>query len=153
MLQNVRQSRVVAALFVGTLAAGAAAASQAEVAAGAGVSWGGGWYGPYAPYHYGGYRYGGLYPWSPCGTSACVDDPYLRRAIRRELELHEHLRELEERAKRGFAPADPLYGSRRDWPPPTPQAQVQPAYRGSGEVRPEFSRAGEPRQDFGGPPR
>jgi len=138
---------------LGVLAVGAATASQAEVAAGAGVYGGWGWYGPYEPYRYGWYRYGGIHPWSPCGTTACVDDPYLRRAIRRELELHEHLRELEERARRGAAPAEPLYGARRDVPPPTPEAQVQPAYRGSGEVRPEFSRAGESRQDSPGPRR
>ena len=149
-----RQSRVVIALVAGVLAAGVATVSQAEVAAGAGVYWGWGGYGPpYAPFRYGWYRYGGVDPWNPCGAGACVDDPYLRRAIRRELELQEHLRELEDRARRGIAPDGPLYGARRDWPPPTPEAEVQPAYRGSGEVRPEFSRAGEPRQNSRGPPR
>ena len=148
-----RQSRVVAVLVAGVLAAGVATGPRAQVAATAVVDWGWPWYGPQAPYRFGWYGYGWLGPWGPCGGGACVDDPYLRRAIRRELEQQEYLRELEERARRGFAPVETLYGARRDWPPPTPEAQVQPAYRGSGEVRPEFSRAGELRQDAAAPPR
>jgi hypothetical protein len=85
-------------------------------------------------------------------VGACVDNPYLRRAIQRELAQLEHLRELEERAQRGLQSyGTPLYAARGDWPPPTPEAQVQPAYRGSGEIRPEFSGTGQPRQDFVGP--
>ena len=146
-----KQSRIVAALFAGALAV-VPATSQAQATAGAIVEWGWPGYGPSMPYG-GLYGYGWIVPWGPCGAGACVDDPYLRRAIRRELQRLEYHRELEERAKRGFAPAGPLYGGRGDWPPPTPEAQVQPAYHGSGEIRPEFSRAGEPRQDSAGPPR
>lgn len=136
-----KQSRVFAAVFAGVLAAVVAAESQAQVAAGASVAWG--WPG-----------HGRIGPWASCGAGACVDSPHVRRAIRRELEQFEHLRELEERAQGGFpSAATPLYGLRRDWVPPTPEAQVQPAYRDSGEIRPEFSRAGQPRQDSAGPPR
>lgn len=148
-----RQSRVVAALFTGVLAAGVATESQAQVAAAAIVDWSWPGYGPQVPYRFGWYGYGWIGPWGPCGAGACVDDPYLRRAIRRELEQQEYLRELEERARRGSAPDGTPYGTRRDGLPPTPEAQVQPAYRGSGEIRPEFSRAGELRQDSAGPPR
>ena len=147
-----KQSRIVAAVLSGALAV-VATTSQAQVAPGAVVDWGWPWYGPSVPYGYGLYGYGWIAPWGPCGAGACVDDPYLRRAIRRELQRLEYHRELEERAKRGFPPAGPLYGWRGDWPPPTPEAQVQPAYHGSGEIRPEFSHAGEPRQDSAGPPR
>jgi hypothetical protein len=150
----VRQSRIVAAVFAVVLAAAGAAQSRTQVAAGVTVDWGWPGYGPRAPHRYGPYGYGWIGPWGPCGAGACVDDPYLRRAIRRELEQYEHLLELEERARRGF-PSDgsPPYGTRRDWLPPTPEAQVQPEYRGSGEIRPEFNRAGQPRQDSVGPPR
>ncbi len=150
-----KQSRVAAALFIGVFTAAVATASQAQVAAGAVVGWGGAWYAPLAPYRYGGYGYGYGWSgaWTPCGVGACVDDPYLRRAIRREIDQQEHLRELEERATRGFAPAGPLYDARRDGPPPTPEAQVQPAYRGSGEILPQFSRSGEPLRDTAAPAR
>jgi hypothetical protein len=66
----------------------------------------------------------------------------------------EHLRELEERAQRGFSAAGtPPYGVSRDQLPPTPEAQVQPGYLESGEIRPEFRSAGQPRQHSAGPPR
>ena len=56
-----------------------------------------------------------------------VDNPYLRRAIQRELAQLEHLRELDERAQRGLQPYGPMAGARGDWPPPTPEEHVQPA--------------------------
>jgi hypothetical protein len=150
----VKQSRIVAAVFAAVLAAAGAARSQAQLAAGATIEWGWPGYGPYVPYSYGPYWYGRIGPWGACGPGACVDNPYLRRAIQRELARLEYLRELEERAPRGFqSHRTPLYGARGDWPPPTPEAQVQPAYRGSGEIRPEFGGAGQPRQDSAGPPR
>ena len=147
-----KQSRIVAAVFAGVLAASGAASSQAQVAAGATIGWGWPGDGPYLPYRHGPHWYGWAGPWGPCGGSACVDNPYLRRAIQRELAQFEYLRELEERAQRGFQSyGTPQHGARGDWPPPTPEAQVQPAYRGSGEIRPEFSGAGQPRQDAAGP--
>jgi hypothetical protein len=150
----VKQSRIVAAVFAGVLAAAGAAPSQAQVSAGATIGWGWPVDGLYVPNRYGSYWYGWTGPWGPCGASACVDNPYLRRAIQRELAQLEYLREIEERAQRGFQAYEiPLYRARGDWPPPTPEAQVQPAYRGSGEIRPEFSGTGQPRQDSAGSPR
>jgi hypothetical protein len=150
----VKQSRIVAAVFAGLLAAAGAAPSRAEVAAGATIGWGWPGYGLDVPHRYGPYWHGWVGPWGPCGASACVDNPYLRRAIQRELAQLEYLRELEERPRRGLQSyGTPPYGARGGWPPPTPEAQVQPAYRGSGEIRPEFSGTGQPRQDPAGPPR
>jgi hypothetical protein len=150
----VKLSRVVAVMFAGVLAAVGAAESEAQVSAGATIGWSWPGHGPFGPYRYGPYGYGWIGPWGPCGAGACVDSPYLRRAIQRELAQLEYLREIEERAQHGFPPAGtPLYGVRRDWLPPTPEAQIQPAYRRSGEIRPEFSQTGQPRQDSAGPPR
>lgn len=149
-----KQSRVVAAVFAGVLAAAGAAESQAGVTAEVTVGWGWPGSGPSALHRYGLHGYGWVGPWGSCGVGACVDNPYVRRAIRRELEQLEHLRELEERAQWGFPPAGtPLHSLRRDWVPATPEADVQPAYRDSGEIRPEFSSAGQPRLDPAGPPR
>ena len=149
-LPDVQSSRVVAAVVAGWLATAGAAEPQAQVVAGATVGWPA--YGTYGPFHYGPFGYGWIGPWGPCGAGACIDGPYLRRAIQRELAQLEYLRELDERAQRGLQSYGlPPYGARGDWPPPTPEAQVQPAYRGSGEIRPEFSGAGQPRQDAAGP--
>lgn len=150
--QDVKQPHILAAMFAGVLAATGVIPSQAQLAAGATMGWGWPGYGPYVPFRYGPYWYGWTGPWGPCSAGACVDNPYLRRAIQRELAQLEHLRELEQRAQRGLqAYGTPLYGTRGDWPPPTPEAQMQPAYRGSGEIRPEFSGTGQRRQDFAGP--
>ncbi len=145
--------RFVFALFAGMLAATAAAAAPPQVAAGATVVWGPPGAGAWVPYRYEPYGWNAsLGLWGPCGARACVDSPYLRRAIQRELAQFEHLREIEARSQRGLSTyAMPLYGPRSDWPPPTPEAQVQPAFRGSGEIRPEFSGSGQPRQDLAAP--
>ena len=149
-LPDVQLSRIVAAVVAGWLATAGAAEPQAQVVAGATVGWPA--YGTYGPFHYGPFGYGWIGPWGPCGAGACVDGPHLRRAIQRELAQLEYLRELDERAQRGLQSYGlPPYGARGDWPPPTPEAQVQPAYRGSGEIRPEFSGAGQPRQDAAPP--
>jgi hypothetical protein len=147
----VKQSHILTAMFAGAIAAAGIAPSQAQLAAGATLGWGWPGYGFYAPYRFGPNWYGWTSAWGPC-NAACVDNPYLRRAIQRELARLEHLRELEERVQRGLQSyGTPPYRARGDWPPPTPEAQVQPAYRGSGEIRPEFSGTGEERQDFAGP--
>jgi hypothetical protein len=100
------------------------------------------------------YGYGWFGAWGACGSGPCIDDPYLRRAIRRELDQLELRRELEERAQRGMAQdGAPPDGARRDLPPATPERQVQPAYRHSGEIRPEFSGTGQPRQEPAEAPR
>jgi hypothetical protein len=150
----VKHSRIVAAVFAGALAAAGASQSHAQVAAGLTIGWDWHGHGPLMPYRDAPYGYVWIGPWAPCRVGACVDNPYLRRAIRRELAQLEYLRELEERAQRGFqSHGAPLYGARGDWPPPTPEAEVMPAYRESGEIRPEFSRTGQPRQDSAQPRR
>jgi hypothetical protein len=150
----VKRSRIVAAVFAGLLAAAGATPSQAQVAAGVTIGWGWPGYGFPVPHRYWPHGNGGFGMWGRCGVGACVDDPFLRRAIQRELAQLEHLRELEERAQRDFQSyGAPLHGARSDWPPPTPEAQVQPAFRGSGEILPEFSGAGQPRQDSEASPR
>lgn len=147
-----KQSHILAAVFAGTLAAAGVVPSQARVVAVATIGWGWPGYSPYLPSRYGPYGYGWTGRWGACNAGACIDNPYLRRAIQRELGQLEHLRELEERAQRGTQSyGTPHYGARGDWPPPTPEAHVQPAYRGSGEIRPEFSRSGQPRGDFADP--
>jgi len=148
----VKQSGVIAIVLAGVLAVQPVAEPRAEVAAGVSLSWGWPGYGSYPLYRDGLYGYGWIGPRGGCGAGACIDDPYLRRAIRRELELHEHVRDLEERSRRGYPPEGTLlYGERRDLPPPTPESDVQPDYRGSGEIRPEFSGAGQPRRDSAAP--
>jgi len=135
--------------MAGVIAVAGVAPSQAQVAAGATIGWGWPGYGLYAPY--GLNWYGWTRPWGPCSAGICIDNPYLRRAIQRELAQLEHLRELEERVQRGLQSYGTLPYGRGNWPPATPEAQVQPAYRGSGEIRPEFSGSGEQRDDFAGP--
>lgn len=149
-----KPTRIVAAVFAGLAAVAPAAAAQPQVAVGATVLWGWPGAGPWVPYRYDPHWAAALGLWGPCGARACVDSPYLRRAIQRELAHLEHRREVEARSQRGFSPyATPLHGPRSDWPPPTPEAQVQPAFRGSGEIRPEFSGSGQLRQNFVAPPR
>jgi hypothetical protein len=101
------------------------------------IGWGWPGYGPYWPGYVG--------PLAPCGFSGCADNPYLRRAIQREIARMEFLNELEERAQRGAALGRLPYVHTADWPPPTPEAHIQPAYRRSGEIRPEFTSSGTPR--------
>ena len=140
-----KQSPIVVAIVAVVLAAAGAAPSRAQVVAGATVGWDWSGYGAYVQYRYGLTWYGWM---GPCGAGVCVDNPYLRRAIQRELAQLEFLRELEERTQRGVhSYGRSLYLARGYWPPPTPEAHVQPAYRDSGEIRPEFSATGQPRQD------
>lgn len=147
-----KPTRIVATVFAGMAAVATAAASPPEVAAGATVFWGWPGPGPWVPHRPELHWNASLGLWGPCGARACVDNPYLRRAIQRELAQFEHRREIEARSQRGFTTqATSLYGPRSDWPPPTPEAQVQPAFRGSGEIRPEFSGSGLPRQDLATP--
>lgn len=149
-----KPSRIVAAVFAGVLAAAGAAPLHAQVAAGATIGWGWPGDGPFVPHRYVPSWHGWIGPRGSCSTMACVDNPYLRRAIQRELAQFEFLRELEERAQHGFhSYAGPMYGARGDWPPPTPEAQVQPAFRGSGEIRPEFIGTGQPLQESAERPR
>jgi hypothetical protein len=129
-------------VIVAAALAAAALSSQAQVFVGTSIGWG--WPGssPYWPYPS---TWNG--PWVPCGFGACADSPYLRRAIQRELARLEYLGELDERNQRGLQRyAQAPYVNRRDLPPPTPEDQVQPAYRRSGEIRPEFGASGQARR-------
>jgi hypothetical protein len=140
-LQDVKSSRIVAAMLAAVFVAAGVAPSRAQVVTGTSIWWG--WPG-----------YGWTGPWWPCSTGACIDNPYLRRAIQRELARLEHRSEFEERAQRALQSyGRPPYAARSDWPPPTPESQLQPAYRGSGDIRPEFIGTGQLRQDFAGPQR
>jgi hypothetical protein len=114
----------------------ASAPSGAQFVGGA-VGWGWSGISPFWP--------GAGGPWAVCGAGVCADGPYLRRAIQREIARLEFLGELEERAQRGAALGRLPYVHRMDAPPPTPEAHIQPAYRNSGEIRPEFSSSGSPR--------
>jgi hypothetical protein len=147
----VKSSRMHAARFAAMLVAASAAPAQAEVIAGTTIGWSWPGYGIFVPIRYGPYGFGWVGPWLPCNAGPCIDNPYLRRAIQRELALFEYRNELEERSQRVLQSyGRPPYGARGDLPPPTPEAQVQPAYRGSGEIRLEFSGTGQPRQEFEG---
>ena len=92
------------------------------------------------------YSLGGFYPRSPCAPGVCPDSIALGRAIRRELQRQELRRELEARAAAAARPGEPSpYTAPRYLPPPTPEAQMQPRYRGTGEIRPEYQMSGQPR--------
>lgn len=152
--------RVFATMCVALLGASNTALARTEVVIGAGTVWPGPVVGPYPPYPYVGYPYGaypypyGAYPypygayapWGPCLPGTCVDDIQLRRAVRRELERQELRRELEQREGGGYprGTGGP-YVAPRPAPPPTPESHLQPRYRGSGDVRPEYLDAGQQR--------
>lgn len=79
-------------------------------------------------------------PWIACQPpAACLD------AIELRIELKRFRRAQELRAGAtanadappGAAAIGP-YGSRRYVPPPTPEANIQPAYRGASRLRPEY---------------
>jgi len=138
------KSRIATTIAAVVLAATGAAPLRAQVVVGTSFVWGWPAYGPNLPYRYGPQWLG----WSgQCGAGLCVDSPYLRRAIQREIAQFEHLRDLQERTQPSLHSfGGPLYLAGGGWPPPTPEAHVQPAYRGSGELRPEFSATGQPRE-------
>lgn len=93
----------------------------------------------------------GLYgPWG-CLSASCLEDARVRRAIQREVARLQWLAERDEHAQAAL-----LSGSRSPHPdrshmlPVTPEAHVQPAYRGTGEIRPEFRDSGLPLREFPG---
>jgi hypothetical protein len=133
--------RTIVAACIALVGVVSAAPARAQASIGGAVVWPWPVYGPYAPYPYWGYT-----PWGPCVSGVCADDLQLRRAVRREMQLQELRRELEMRADAGFpAPGQSIYGLSRNPPPPTPESHLQPRYRGSGEVRPEYRSAGQAR--------
>ncbi len=138
------KSRIITALAAVLLAATGAAPLRAQVVVGTGFVWGWPTYGPNLSYRYGPQWFGWI---GQCGAGLCVDSPSLRRAIQREIVQFEHLRDLQERNQPSLHMVGrPLHLAGGGWPPPTPDAHVQPAYRGSGEIRPEFSATGQPRE-------
>jgi hypothetical protein len=142
-LQGVK-SRIITAIAAVLLAATGAASVRAQIVVGTGFVWGWHTYWPNLPYRYGPQWFGWI---GQCGAGLCVDSPYLRRAIQREIVQFEHLRDLEQRTQPSLHTfARPLYLAAAGWPPPTPEAHVQPAYRRSGEIRPEFSATGQLRE-------
>jgi len=104
-----------------------------------------GWYPPaaYTPW----YPYNGYAPWWPCAVGPCANDLQVRRAVRRELQQQELRREIEARqaAQSAGAPPDGPGWIYRPPPPPTPESHLQPGYRGTGEIRPEYRDTGRAR--------
>ncbi len=87
------------------------------------------------------------YPQGPCAMGICADHAALGRSLRRELQQQELRRELDARAESAArAPNPNPYLAPRYLPPPTPDSQLQPRYRGTGEIRPEFQRNSQARQ-------
>lgn len=101
------------------------------------------WYPPaaYAPW----YPYGGYAPWWPCAVGPCANDLQVRRAVRRELQQQELRREIEARQAAQSAATRPDGSGWAYRPPPTPDSHLQPAYRGTGEIRPEYRDTGQSR--------
>ena len=83
-----------------------------------------------------------LGPWGACAHGNCVDSPALRAAIRRELQRQELRNDLDRQAEAAARVAEQTYRVPRYLPPATPESQVQPGYRGSGEVRLEYRASG-----------
>ena len=85
----------------------------------------------------------GIYdPWFVCiPPYGCQDSLQLRL----ELERDRRLQELRERAARSEprlqGPAEGPWGGQRYLPPATPEANIQPAYRGASQLRPEYEQS------------
>jgi len=128
----------VASFAVFLAGAGAALAQPGMVISGA-AAMPGLPYGPVAPYAYGMYA-----PWGPCPSGRCADSASVRRYIAREIRLQELRNAPGVPVGGGFTPpGESPYGAPRYLPPPTPESELQPSYRGSGDVRPEYRDAGE----------
>lgn len=132
--------RIFAALYLAFPGAPHDVLAQGDVATGGWVVWQWPVYGPYAPYPYGGFA-----PWASCMHWPCVDGGQLRRDFRREMRAQELRRTLDLRADREAPRELQYFGMPRYLPPPTPESQVQPRYRGSGDVRPEYQHANQAR--------
>jgi len=101
-----------------------------------------------APYYglSGTFPLGAYSPQGPCAPGLCAYPVALNRAIRRELHQQELRRELEQRAENASrAVIQSPYIAPRYLPPATPESHLQPGYRGTGEIRPEFRTTGRPR--------
>jgi hypothetical protein len=83
------------------------------------------------------YRYGDAWTGMACGGYRCAAGPDVRTAIRRERRFD---------ALREEPPAPPVgLSSDRPLPPPTPDDQIQPAYRDASRIRQTFERSGDTR--------
>jgi hypothetical protein len=88
----------------------------------------------------------GIYhPWFSCTPPYRCRDPV---QLRLELERDRRMQELRERATqpepRIYGPVDGPWGLQRYIPPATPEANIQPAYRGASQLRPEYERSTQP---------
>jgi len=88
----------------------------------------------------------GMYdPWFSCTPPYRCRDPV---RLRLELERHRRMQELRERATqpepRIYEPGDGIWGLQRYIPPATPEANIQPAYRGASQLRPEYEQSARP---------
>jgi len=90
------------------------------------------------------------YPWFACSPPYRCGDP---AQMRLELERARRMQELRERAMppepRRYEAGDGPWGRQPYMPPPTPAANIQPAYRGSSQLRPEYEQTGRPIGDHG----
>lgn len=72
-------------------------------------------------------------------------DPF---QLRLELERQRRMEELRERATqpepRIYGPVYGTWGLQRYIPPATSEANIQPAYRGAGQLRPEYEQSSRP---------
>ena len=90
----------------------------------------------------------GIYdPWLTCTPPyGCYDAAQLRIELERDRRLQE-LRALAARSEaRAHGPGDGPWGRQRYLPSPTPDANIQPAYRGTGQVRPEYEHSSQVRK-------
>jgi hypothetical protein len=122
--------------LLGTLLAAATLhAAAGELAMGGGVS----------PYYGVPLARGMYHPWFSCTPPYRCRDPV---QLRLELERDRRMQELRERATqpepRIYGPGDGPWGLQRYIPPATPEANIQPAYRGASQLRPEYERSTQP---------
>ena len=88
----------------------------------------------------------GMYdPWFSCNPPyRCSNSVQLRL----ELERDRRMQELRERATqpepRIYGPVYGTWGLQRYIPPATPEANIQPAYRGASQLRPEYEQSPRP---------
>lgn len=88
----------------------------------------------------------GMYdPWFICTPPYLCGDPFQMRI---ELERDRRRQELRERATQSapriYGPGDGPWGRQRYIPPATPEAHIQPAYRGASKLRPEYEQSAQP---------
>ena len=85
------------------------------------------------------------YPWFGCAPLYGCRDPV---QVRIELERDRRMQELRERATqrevRFDGPGDGPWGRQRYVPPATPEGNIQPAYRGTSQLRPEYEQFAQP---------